>query len=60
MTKLAESAINNAYECAKFYETTDEKRGHVLGCLNALLVVGAIEVDDYTAYVKNVCEDFPY
>ena len=60
MTKLVETAINKAYECAKFYETTSEKRAYVLGCLNTLLLVNAIKLDDYTAYVNNVRKDFLY
>ena len=60
MNKDVELAINNAYECANVYTTTDEKRAHVLGCLNALFLVNAIKLDDYMAYVKNVKEDFPY
>ena len=59
MNKDVELAIDNAYECANVYTTTDEKRGHVLGCLNALFITKQIDYEDYKAYCRNICVDFP-
>lgn len=59
MNKDAELAINNAYECCKFFPDVYEKRAHVMGCLSALFITKQIDYDDYNALCDNVFIDFP-